>query len=83
MASIPLDLQRRFEQRWPPDSSSDRIRTRPKRKSSKRRFNSRPQPAKANEELAGLGRRVSSLHQRCERVKPTKSCTQQKGGEHD
>jgi hypothetical protein len=51
----------------PPNSSSDRIRTRPKRKSSKRRFSSRRQPAKANEELAGLGARVSSLHQRCER----------------
>ena len=51
----------------PPNSSSDRIRTRPKRKRSKRRFSSRRQPVKANEERAGLGVRGSSLHQRCER----------------
>jgi hypothetical protein len=36
-----------------PNSSSDQIRTRPKRKSLKRRISSRRQPAKANEKLAG------------------------------
>src|SRR2546430_16569893 len=50
-----------------PNLSSDRIRTRPKRKSLKRTISSRRQPAKANEKLAGLGGRVSGLHQRCER----------------
>jgi hypothetical protein len=67
MASIPLDLQRRFEQRWAakfffrPDPNAS------KTQELKTQVSSRRQPAKANEELAGLAARVSSLHQRCER----------------
>jgi hypothetical protein len=82
MASIPLDLQRRFEQRWAakfffrPDPNA------PKTQELKPQVQQQRQPAKANEELAGLGARVSSLHQRCER-ETDEVPRSAKGGEHD
>ena len=67
MASISLDLQRRFEQRWAakfffrPDTNA------PKTQELETHNQQQAQPAKATEKLAGLGGRVSGLHQRCER----------------
>jgi hypothetical protein len=82
MASIPLHLQRRFEQRWAakflfrPDPNA------PKTQELETHDQQQAAPAKANERLAGLGGRVSGLHQRCER-ETHEAPTLQRGGEHD
>ena len=67
MASIPLRLQKGSNNGGPPNSFPTGFERGPKRKSLKRTISSRRQPAKANERLAGLRGRVSSLHQRYER----------------
>ena len=66
MPSIPLHLQRRFEQRWAakflfrPDPNAPKTQ-------ELETHDQQQAPVKANERLAGLGGRVSGLHQRFER----------------
>jgi hypothetical protein len=81
MASIPLDIQRRFEQRWAAKFFFRLDPTAPKTQELKTQVQ---QQAAAGEgkEHAGLGARVSSLHQRCER-ETDEVPRSAKGGEHD
>ena len=53
MSGIPLDLQRRFEQRWAARFVSPAASAAPKSIGLKGTVNSLPRPAKAKEKLAG------------------------------
>ena len=57
MSVLPLDLERRFEQRWPPDFPGRRNPPRTKSIGLKSSV-SLHRPAKGKEKLAGLSRRV-------------------------
>jgi hypothetical protein len=58
MSAIPLDLQRRFEQRWAARFVSPVPSAAPKSSGLKGTVKSLPRPAKAKEKLAGLSRRA-------------------------
>jgi hypothetical protein len=64
MSSIPLDLQRRFEQRW-----AARFRPKAPNAAEKHQFESQGRqpapPSKAKEKLTSLSRQVSGLRRRC------------------
>ena len=58
MSTIPLHLQRRFEQRWAAKLASLVPSSAPKNISLKRAVKNTPRPAKAKEEPAGLKERA-------------------------
>jgi hypothetical protein len=58
MSGIPLDLQRKFEQRWAARFVSPVASAAPKNVSLKDSVNSLPRPAEAKEKPAGLSQRA-------------------------
>jgi hypothetical protein len=60
MSTIPIHLQRRFEQRWAARFVSPVASAAPKSIGLKGAFNSLPRPAKAKEKPAALSRRAWS-----------------------
>jgi hypothetical protein len=58
MSGIPLDLQRKFEQRWAARFVSPVTSAAPKNVSLEGSVNSLPRPVKAKEKPAGLSQRA-------------------------
>jgi hypothetical protein len=61
MCSIPLDVERRFEQRWAARFVSPVASAAPKSIGLKGTANTLPRPAKAKEKPAGLSQRAKSV----------------------